>query len=557
VSSHRAEQFTVADRILRRATSLPPTYRGHDRRAPSEWVSPHGRQLRLAIALLVTVSAVAVYLAATDRDPAGVDLHALNGVLATACAAVAVVAGYVSGLRWRMVGNASSLRFCVALLVLAALVTTAVLVPFVRLAGAHDSTSTRLSAALASTFFVFVVVAVLARPISTRVTTATSVLSAAAVVVVVFGVVWFVPAFAALGRSYRPPLSGGGDVVFHVVVITTWTLLGVIAFERGLRRASWLWTWSGLMLFGFAAAGVLVALAHTDADLWSTGAYALRLLALLFVLNGVGQELKLAYLDQRSRLFDTRRTVEAGEARRRVEQAEREERAHEARSALLGIQAATRQLAESYDGYDVETQYDLRDALEAEIRVLRLLVDGDRGATDAEEFDLAGAINPIVVCHRAAGEGVDTELARGVRVVGHEAVVAEVVQSLLDNARDHAPGASVLVTTRREGARALVRVEDRGPGIAADRVDRIFERGSSTSRSGSGLGLYVVRRLVREMGGDIRVEARRGGGTSFVISLPLGSVRTRQVAGAELVHDADHARELGERDPFDAVGGHQ
>ena len=60
------------------------------------------------------------------------------------------------------------------------------------------------------------------------------------------------------------------------------------------------------MLFGFASAGVLGALAVTEDDLWRTGSFALRFLALLFVLNGVAQELKLAFLDQRSRLFDTR-----------------------------------------------------------------------------------------------------------------------------------------------------------------------------------------------------------------------------------------------------------
>lgn len=530
------------------------TYRGEDRRAPTVWASPAGRQLGLALLLLIVVAAVAASIATTDPHPSGIDLRALNAVLATACAAVAIVAGFVSSLRWRMVGSASSLRLAAALFALSAVVIGAVLIPFVHPAARSDISLARVSSALASTVVVLLAVAVVARPVDTRITATRTAWSVALTVAVLLAVAWFVPALGALLRSYRPPPVGAGDLAAHVVVVTTWVLLGVISLARGLRRGSWLWTWSALLLFGFAGAALLASAADTADDMWSTGAYALRLLALLFVLNGVGQELKLAYLDQRARLFDSRVSFEADQVRKRAELAEREERAHEAHSALLGIQAATCQLAEDYDDYAIDTRRTLRHALEAEIELLRALVDGD-GSAPPEEFDVAEVVGPIVVCHRAAGEVVDADLPPGINAVGHPAVVAEVVQSLLDNAREHAPNTPVLVRTRRDGTAAVIRVEDRGPGVSPDRVARIFDRGESTS--GSGLGLYVARRLLREERGDIQVEPRPGGGASFVVSVPLASLRTRGLGGTELLHHTDHTGHLGQTHPLDAVDGQQ
>jgi signal transduction histidine kinase len=141
--------------------------------------------------------------------------------------------------------------------------------------------------------------------------------------------------------------------------------------------------------------------------------------------------------------------------------------------------------------------------------------------------------------------------------VGRANELVEVVQTLLDNARDHAPRSSVVVRAQREGDRILVRVEDRGPGVAPSSRDRIFQRGVTSSRTGSGLGLYVARRLVREQGGDLWLEDRLGGGSSFVVSLPAPSPVLRCVPSAELVDEPNHARQSAHPDPLDAFGGEQ
>jgi hypothetical protein len=420
---------------LRRPDDL--TYRGQDRRAPASWTSPRGRQLSLAVTLLLTVTAVVAYLAARDATPPGVDLRALDGVLASASATVAVVAGFVSCLRWRMVGNAASLRTGAALLLLGAFITFASLVPFVGVSTPSSRVLERLDAAMALTVLALLTVAVVAPPINTRVSAARRLFGVIAAVACLWALLYVAPTLTDFGRSSRAPFTGVGEITARGLVIAVWVPLGLISIARGMRRTSWLWTWLGLMLFGFAIADALDSMATMRDDLWTTGGLIVRLLALLFALNGVGQELKLAFLDQRSRLFDTRLSAEASEVRRRAEQAEREERAHDARSALFGIQAATRTLTAGYGGYATEMQTEFRDALEAEIELLRHLVDADRVDVPCEVFDVAAAVSAVVVCQRAAGRDIRTELGPGLCALGHAAVLTEIVQTSTTRATTH------------------------------------------------------------------------------------------------------------------------
>jgi K+-sensing histidine kinase KdpD len=79
-----------------------------------------------------------------------------------------------------------------------------------------------------------------------------------------------------------------------------------------------------------------------------------------------------------------------------------------------------------------------------------------------------------------------------------------------------------------EGTDVLVSVTDRGPGIAADAHERIFERferlEESRTQTGTGLGLYITRRLARAMGGDVTVSSVPGAGSTFVLRIPAAPV---------------------------------
>ena len=96
--------------------------------------------------------------------------------------------------------------------------------------------------------------------------------------------------------------------------------------------------------------------------------------------------------------------------------------------------------------------------------------------------------------------------------------------NLLENAARYSGDQPVSVRARVSGGRMLVRVVDRGPGIAPADQERIFEpffRGGDRGAAGSGLGLAIVKGFVEANGGQVRVESLPGQGASFVVALPL------------------------------------
>ena len=64
----------------------------------------------------------------------------------------------------------------------------------------------------------------------------------------------------------------------------------------------------------------------------------------------------------------------------------------------------------------------------------------------------------------------------------------------------------------------LITNDDTGSGIEEGNIDRIFENGFSTKGNGRGTGLYQVKKLVENAGGNINVESQEGVGTSFTVS---------------------------------------
>jgi signal transduction histidine kinase len=101
----------------------------------------------------------------------------------------------------------------------------------------------------------------------------------------------------------------------------------------------------------------------------------------------------------------------------------------------------------------------------------------------------------------------------------------QVLVNLIGNAvRYSPPDGMVWIRTEREGEVAAVIIADQGKGIALEDQARIFEkfeRVDPREPGGSGLGLYIARRLARAMGGDITVDSAPGQGARFVFTLPV------------------------------------
>jgi two-component system OmpR family sensor kinase len=114
-----------------------------------------------------------------------------------------------------------------------------------------------------------------------------------------------------------------------------------------------------------------------------------------------------------------------------------------------------------------------------------------------------------------------------VTVTGDAERLRQVVDNLLANVRAHTPAdAAAIVRVRREGGDAVLEVEDRGPGLDAERAAHAFERfyrgdpSRSRDLGGSGLGLAIVAAIVQAHGGSVQLESRPGAGTTFRVTLP-------------------------------------
>jgi len=134
------------------------------------------------------------------------------------------------------------------------------------------------------------------------------------------------------------------------------------------------------------------------------------------------------------------------------------------------------------------------------------------------------AIARRVAGDRGGREGVEmiTRIDPGAYVVGDALSLRRVLENLADNAIDSLGGGvgRVTISIGRVVGGVEVAVEDTGPGMNAEEQARIFDDFYTTKEHGTGLGLSVVRRLVMDLDGTVRVESEPGRGTRFVVEFP-------------------------------------
>lgn len=153
-----------------------------------------------------------------------------------------------------------------------------------------------------------------------------------------------------------------------------------------------------------------------------------------------------------------------------------------------------------------------------DIRTLNQL----EGSEDPEAVKLAGPLENALDRFESlqAQQGIDLETnIDEVTVVGGT-LLTEVFANLVENVYVHSNADHVSITTTVEPDTVTVTVEDNGEGIPTEDRDKIFERGYSTgSRSGSGLGMYIVEQLLETYNGTIEVQDSDLGGARFDVIL--------------------------------------
>jgi signal transduction histidine kinase len=164
----------------------------------------------------------------------------------------------------------------------------------------------------------------------------------------------------------------------------------------------------------------------------------------------------------------------------------------------------------------------LMDISEAEVGAMRL---------SRERVELADVVRDAVSLYEGVAEekGVilESRSAPGVCVSADRNRMRQVAANLLDNAIKYTPpGGRVEVHTGLDGGEATLNVADTGPGIPAEELPRIWERlyrgDASRSERGLGLGLSLVKAIVKAHGGRVEAVSTPGQGSSFVVRLPVG-----------------------------------
>ena len=117
----------------------------------------------------------------------------------------------------------------------------------------------------------------------------------------------------------------------------------------------------------------------------------------------------------------------------------------------------------------------------------------------------------------------------------------QVFYNLLRNAYQAIGGKDGLirVTARANEFEATLSIEDNGTGISPEHMGSLFEPYRTTKQSGSGLGLLIVRRVVREHGGEIEIQSEPGSGTRVLIHLPRGPRPVRLLESENRVIDVE------------------
>lgn len=196
-------------------------------------------------------------------------------------------------------------------------------------------------------------------------------------------------------------------------------------------------------------------------------------------------------------------------------------RLHDARSTAVGIRAAVELMGPRPSG-GPDHAARLRWSIQRELDRLQSLLDADE-AEAMVDFDLAAALDPVVLAHRTLGTPIEV-VAEPVVTHGRPHATSSVLDNLLRNAGLHAPGAHVQVRVSDNGSQAVVVVDDDGPGVPDEIADKVLlpgVRGGSSGVPGHGLGLHNASVTITEQSGRLWVGPRPGGGTRVRFTLPL------------------------------------
>lgn len=208
---------------------------------------------------------------------------------------------------------------------------------------------------------------------------------------------------------------------------------------------------------------------------------------------------------------------------------------HDLRTPLLTINLATATLKLQLERGDMAKATEPIEAIRRCTKRMSEMIEDMLETTRLESGQLVLHKGPVDLGELArtvarevggvAARPIRSESAGPVPVMADAGRIERVLENLVGNAvRYSPPGTEVTIRVEAHGGEAVVTVTDRGPGVAAEVVPKLFQRfyraGSGDTSSGLGLGLYNSRLIVEHHGGRVWVDSRPGEGSTFGFTLP-------------------------------------
>lgn len=231
------------------------------------------------------------------------------------------------------------------------------------------------------------------------------------------------------------------------------------------------------------------------------------------------EESRDSQLDPHERLHKSERLAMIGEMASQM--------AHEIRNPLVSIGAALRVIREDLPDNapvrdELMTILNEVDRLDSIIRDYLTLAKRSVGRVERVRIgDVLGEAAKMVSINPAC-DGIDikTSVGKSCDVLGDFDALKQVFINLLINAVEESlPGGEVECTAYRIDQEVIVKVLDRGDGPADKPAEKLFEPFYTTKSKGSGLGLSISKNIIEELGGEISLHEREGGGCEVVVRL--------------------------------------
>ncbi|QNN66872.1 HAMP domain-containing histidine kinase [Sphingomonas lutea] len=215
---------------------------------------------------------------------------------------------------------------------------------------------------------------------------------------------------------------------------------------------------------------------------------------------------------------------------------------HELRTPLTSINGSLAILSKSSEGRLDQTGQQMLDIAIRNIdrlnRLINDILDIEKLGSGSvvmhvQRLELAELLSCVVNENRpfANTHGVDVQLElpdEPVLVLGDQGRLVQAVTNLIANAcKFSPPGAIVDVSCQKADGRAIIEVQDTGPGIPVEFRPHVFQRFAQASpdhqqgRSGSGLGLAITKAIIEQHEGNIGFDSVVGSGSRFWLTLPL------------------------------------